>query len=167
MGLVQHALKGLNACLWSSLCYCVFTASVLTVFVGLTGQQWDGDIKWTPFCNGWDSGPETAARGQRWFPTSTETVQFPATVRHPSFLFFLSSNCPCIHAAASTPLTYHVLPALSQPLHLTFFLISINFFSSHFCLPPPPPSPTYLFGFPQSQSPQSHFQLISRHLNDS
>lgn len=90
-------------------------------FVGLTGQQRDGDIKWTAFCNGWDSGPETAARGQRWFPTSTETVQFPATVRHPSFLFFLSSNCPCIHAAASTPLTYHVLPALSQPLHLTFF----------------------------------------------
>lgn len=72
----------------------------------VTGEQWDGVAKRTPFGVSWDSGPKAAARGHRWFTTSTETVQLPATVRprHPSLF------CPP-----------HILPAISQDPGLSLF----------------------------------------------
>lgn len=106
-------------------------------FVSVTGEQRDGDTEWTSFCNGGDSGSETTAGGERWFPTSTKKIQLPATVRHalsspifipsvcisvslsPSLLCDLSRS-PCPFSTSS--FDFCQFPSLSFPLICAFSL---------------------------------------------
>lgn len=100
--------------------------------VDVAGEQWDGDTEWTPFSNAWESGPETAARGQRWLPTGTETVQLVAAVRHPPYspsLFHLSA-CPPVHPSVSVSLSPSPLCDLSRS-SCPFSTSSFDFFDFH------------------------------------
>lgn len=110
------------------------------------GEQRDRDAERTPLCHSRDSAA-AAARRRRRFPTGAEAVQVSATVRHQPSSSPSSSSSVCLRL--TLPVTYHVLPALSHTLHLTFF-ISINFFflSCFF-----PQSFTYCFRCPQSHCP--------------
>lgn len=104
-----------------SLSVSVYLDGVCNLRCVLTGQQRVGDAERTPFGNGGESGPETAARGQRWLPAGAEAVQLAAAVRQPFLRLLLFPSLltlpvclsACLSSSSSLPPSLlHSLPSL-------------------------------------------------------